>query len=390
MIRNLPGGCLTVDGHSSIREGQCQAWPLVETGIASNNQQNPGRRCSGAQWYTGHVTKARLLNRCRAAARAGREQLRRFLRPRGELKVLFPSDGDFIAALRGDLPDLEGVRSAAGAGDLRRARDLLLAYFRRRAKPRFFVDPADMRPLATRLASEHPEWRFAAIRSQADWQHYVYMVDETSRRVDDIPDWNNLPLGPGRDTVYVHKAHHFLFAVQLARAEAYGAHTRTMLKRLIDSWIAATEGKTNSPGYSSPLVAVHRAVALTWAWAFLAGGEETDPQLELTMLRVILADARFVYVRLGTSTPNNHLLADGFLLFYLGLLFPELREAEQWRRYGEALFLRELRRQIYEDGTSVEHSVHYHEVVCEMVSAIVILARRNGIELGSWVGERHR
>jgi len=292
--------------------------------------------------------------------------------------------------LRDDLPDLQGARSAARTGDLDRARDLLLAYFRHRGKPRFFVDPAAVRPLAARLASQHPEWRLEALRSQGEWQRYVYMVNEASRRADEIPDWNDLPLGPGRDTVYLHKAHYFLFAAQLARAEVYGAHTQTSLKRLIDSWVAATDGKTNSPGYSSPLIAVHRAVALTWVWAYLAGGEPTNPELELTILKIILADARFVHARLGTSTPNNHLLADGFLLFYLGVLYPELREAEQWHRNGRALFLEELRRQIYEDGTSFEHSVHYHEMVCEMVSAIVILARKNGIQLESWVEERHR
>ena len=137
-------------------------------------------------------------------------------------------------------------------------------------------------------------------------------------------------------------------------------------------------------------MAVHRAVALTWTLAFLAGCESRDVDLEFTILRILLADARFVHARLGTSVPNNHLLADGFLMLYLGLLHPEFLEAEQWRREGQALFLRELQRQIYEDGTSFEHSVHYHEMVCEMVTAFVILARRNGIGVEAWVEQRHR
>ena len=75
-------------------------------------------------------------------------------------------------------------------------------------------------------------------------------------------------------------------------------------------------------------------------------------------------------------------------MLYLGMLYPELREAAGWRRDGESLFLRELRRQVYEDGTSFEHSVHYHEFVCEMVTAIVLLARRNAVDLEPWVEER--
>jgi Heparinase II/III-like protein/Heparinase II/III N-terminus len=337
-----------------------------------------------------YVTKEKLLGRCRAVLRAGRERLRRFLEMQVEWKAVFPTDAEIVAALRDDLVDLEAARSAARAGDLDRARDLLLTHFRQRSKPRFFVDPADVRPLAVRMAEQNPDWQQQAHRSASEWQRYLYATGEPSRPSDETPDWNHLPLGPGGDTVYRHKAHHFLFAVQLARARVFGPSTRTTLRLLIDSWITATEGRTNSPGYSSPLIAVHRAVALTWTWAFLVGSGEVDPKLEFAIFRIIIADARFVYERLGTSAPNNHLLADGFLIFYLGMLYPELREAEQWRRDGEALFLKELRRQIYEDGTSFEHSVHYHEMVCEMVSAVVILARRNAIKLESWVEERHR
>lgn len=161
-----------------------------------------------------------------------------------------------------------------------------------------------------------------------------------------------------------------------------------MLRQLVESWTRATDGVPGAAGYASPLVAVHRSVALTWTLAFLAGAGDSDPALELALLGIVLADARFVHARLGTSAPNNHLLADGLLMFYLGILYPEFREAGQWRRDGEALFWRELRRQVYEDGTSFEHSVHYHELVCEMLTAIALLARRNGIALEPWVEAR--
>ncbi|MCC6610734.1 MAG: alginate lyase family protein [Burkholderiales bacterium] len=316
--------------------------------------------------------------------------VRRFVRPPAKVRVRFPSDADVIGALRDDVPALAELRAAAQSGDRQRVRRLLVRHFRERTEPRFFVVRADVRLLAERLASEHPEWRDELLRSASDWQSYIYAAGEVPAGGANLPDWNALPLGPGKDTVYLHKAHHFLFAVQLARAQAYGADTRAILKKLIDSWVVATDGHTDPPAYMSPLVAVHRSVALTWAWAFLAGCDEPDPDLELAILGIILADARFVHGRLGTSVPNNHLLADGFLMFYLGMLYPEFREAARWRREGEALFLEELRRQIYEDGTSFEHSVHYHEFVCEMTTALVLLARKNGVTLEPWVEQRHR
>lgn len=336
------------------------------------------------------MTKATLSGQLREAARTGRGWLRRVLGRRREFKVRFPSDRDVLAALRADLPCLAQARTAADAGDLERACHRLMVHLSERSEPRFLVNPGDVRSLASRFASRHPEWRAEATRSAGEWTHHIYTAGEVPPGAEHVPDWSNLPLGPGSDTVYLYKPHSFLFAVQLARARVYGAQTDVVLRRLIESWLASSEGTMGASGYSSPLLAVHRAVALTWTLVFLAGSERRDLDLEFTILRILLADARFVYARLGTSFPNNHLLADGFLMLYLGLLYPEFREAEQWRSDGEALFLRELRRQIYEDGTSFEHSVHYHELVCEMVTAFVLLARRNGIAVEPWVEQRHR
>jgi hypothetical protein len=259
-----------------------------------------------------------------------------------------------------------------------------------RSEPRFFVDPSEVRSLAARFAAQHPESRTEAIKSAGEWRRYIYVTGDPPFAPEHVPDWNDLPFGPGRDNVYATRPHYFLFAVQLARACVYGAQSNVALSRLVESWLAANDGRAGTHAYSSPLIAVHRAVALTWTLAFLAGWERRDLNLEFTILRILLADARFVHSRLGTSYANNHLLADGFLMLYLGLLYPEFREAEQWRHEGQALFLRELRRQIYEDGTSFEHSVHYHELACEMVTAFVLLAQRNGIGVEPWVERRHR
>lgn len=336
------------------------------------------------------MTRASLSGQLRSAARAGRERLRRILSRRREVKVRFPSDREIFAALRTDMPDLAQAQAAARAGDLDRARRHLMTHLGARSEPRFFVDTAEIRPLAARLASLRPEWHAAAMRSASEWMRHLYPAGQLPNGGEHFPEWNKLPLGPGDDTVYRYKAHYFLFAAQLARARTYGAASDVLLKRLIESWLASTDGRAHASGYSSPLIAVHRAVALTWTLAFLASCEQRDIGLEFTILRILLADARFVYARLGTSVPNNHLLADGFLMAYLGLLYPEFRDAEQWKRDGDALFLRELQRQVYEDGTSFEHSVHYHELVCEMVTGYVLLARRNGIAIAPWVEQRHR
>jgi hypothetical protein len=333
---------------------------------------------------------ARLLSRLRNAARVCRDALVAVLRPSRTYRPAFPTDAEVFAALRSDLPALAPVREAVRTGALAEARCLLVDHLRNRASPRFFVDPAEVGTLVQRFAREHPDWRDHALGVADGWRRYIYADAQGAQSGAGLPDWNHLPLGPGADTVQVHRAHHFAFAVQLARAQAYGAATGPTLKALVGSWLTATAGREESPAYLSPLMAVHRACAITWTLAFLGGANERDAELEFDLLRVLLADARFVHARLGTSVANNHLLGDAFLMVYLGMLYPEFEEAAAWRRDGEPLFLRELERQVYDDGTSFEHSVHYHEFVCEMVTGIVLLARRNGVALPPWVLERHR
>jgi hypothetical protein len=50
--------------------------------------------------------------------------------------------------------------------------------------------------------------------------------------------------------------------------------------------------------------------------------------------------------------------------------------------------LTELGRQIYLDGTSFEHSVHYHELACEMALSYLLLSRRNGLSVRGGGSER--
>ena len=100
-----------------------------------------------------------MLSRLRDAARTGRAMVKRLVRPPARVRVRFPSDADVIGALRDEIPAFDEVRTAARSGDRERARRLLVRHFRERIESRFFVVRADVRPLAERLASEHPEWR---------------------------------------------------------------------------------------------------------------------------------------------------------------------------------------------------------------------------------------
>lgn len=79
---------------------------------------------------------------------------------------------------------------------------------------------------------------------------------------------------------------------------------------------------------------------------------------------------------------SNHYLSDVAGLFWLGVCLPELEAAKGWRAFGRRELLREMDRQVLEDGADWEASTGYHRFVTEIFLYSFVLARENGIEIG--------
>ncbi len=63
------------------------------------------------------------------------------------------------------------------------------------------------------------------------------------------------------------------------------------------------------------------------------------------------------------SQRNNHGIIEAVGLWTIGLLFPELRKAEQWREKGRRYLEEQGKSLIYEDGSFSQHSVNYHRLM---------------------------
>lgn len=297
-----------------------------------------------------------------------------------------PSTREFLDALSGTSTILDAAKGEASNNNLAAAKTLIVKHFRNRSIPRFFMSRTEAISLAEAISASHPECGVSALSAgRAILKPFTAVDESATQRL-----WRSPPLGPGRDKLAWHKPHQLPWAAHLARAQVYGLDTGDELQQSFTSWTRATDGIRNSPAYADALIVVHRGVNLTWALHFLAASKSQFDDLEFDMLRVLLTDVRFVYERLGQSFPNNHLLADGFFCWYVGILYPEFEGACRWLQDGQALWERELSRQVLSDGTSFEHSVHYHEVVCEMLTAYTILSIRNGRPLPNWVMDRAR
>ena len=301
-----------------------------------------------------------------------------FFSPPDELIVRFPSDQDILESLDATNPALREIIVLFNKGDGANAKPLLVSYFKHRQRPRFFIDRDDLVSAVSKIEAQHPTWRDKLLEDAQNWLKDTRATAERNKASGSAPS----------DDTWRGQQHLLHFAPLMARAALFEEPYQAVLANSLKVWMTSAETGVNPAGYSSCLLSVFRVVALTWTLAFLGGGKKENIELEYQILRVLLFDARFLASRLGTSFPNNHLLADGFALWYLGTLFPEFSEAQSWKEKGEQTWLREFRRQIYPDGTSFEHSVHYQELACEMAVAYLLLKRRNDEPLDDEIVQR--
>jgi hypothetical protein len=77
-------------------------------------------------------------------------------------------------------------------------------------------------------------------------------------------------------------------------------------------------------------------------------------------------------------------------LWTIGLLFPELLGAKSWRARGKQVIECEIRRQIYADGSYIQHSINYHRVMLHDLAWAIRLGECNGDPLGPDLYESFR
>jgi hypothetical protein len=130
--------------------------------------------------------------------------------------------------------------------------------------------------------------------------------------------------------------------------------------------------------WASSLELAFRAWSWIWMIQLLTGSSAmTGRRLgELTAALALHADS--IAENLSTFySPNTHLLGEGFALFVIGLLFPELRHSEIHRETGRKILLQEITRQVRQDGSHAEQSTSYHRYATDFFLYAAILADRN-------------
>jgi hypothetical protein len=268
------------------------------------------------------------------------------------------------------------------------------------ARGRFFRDPADV-PEITGILSRRMPGQAQQIVSRAgrildrrfDLLGYTdldfgrdidWSLDPVhGRRAPSKPwpaiDFLNFEAVGDHKVIWELNRHQFL--VTLAKAYRITGEERFAagLKELWYDWRAGNPYPVGV-NWASALEVAFRA--LSWLWVdFLL--EETPAGSAAFRRDLTCEIARAAwYIQRYLSTyfsPNTHLLGEGAALFLIGVRYPGLPGAAEWRRTGWEIVLNESVRQVRDDGLHFEQSIYYHVYALDFFLHARIMAGRNGV-----------
>lgn len=189
------------------------------------------------------------------------------------------------------------------------------------------------------------------------------------------------------------EASRFSWAFTLGRAYARTQEDRyaEAFWRMLESWM-----EQNPPNWGinwkCGQEASFRAMAICFGLQVFAGSPASTPERVTGLVTLIAFLGRRIesYIEYAYSQKNNHGISEGAGLWTIGLLFPELRDSERWRSRGKRLIELEVRRQIYEDGSYVQHSTNYHRVMLQDLEWSLRLGENNNDQFASDIYHRFR
>lgn len=284
------------------------------------------------------------------------------------------------------------------------------SYWREHRRP-FFFNPCDRPRYARALkqtlgeaglkslieeAERIKQGKFSYFFSQSgelgfppDW----HLNPFTRQRTSPSAHWSRIPMysRASGDLKFIWEPGRFASAYTLSRAywatgdESYAEN----FWRLIESWERA-----NPPNHGAHWKCGQETSLRIMAWCFalyaFADSTATTPERLSRLVGMIAAQADrvagdSVYARLQR---NNHAISEGVGLWTVGLLFPELANARQWREAGRAALAEETERQIESDGSYIQNSTNYHRLMLQDYLWAIRLAEVCGEPLPDFIFQR--
>ncbi len=210
---------------------------------------------------------------------------------------------------------------------------------------------------------------FSRWTAELGWPPDFNLDPRTGERWPTDCHWLEIPHDqPGRDVKLIWEPSRFSLAYYLARAYARSGEGRwaRAFWEMFDAWVEQNPSQRSAAWGCGQETAFRLMAMLTGAMSTLDSEAATDDRLE-ALTRLVWQFARRIEANLNyaRSQKNNHALSEALGLWTVGLLFPQLVSAARWRQRGARVLAAEAKRQIYDDGSFVQHSLNYHRVMLD-------------------------
>jgi len=133
---------------------------------------------------------------------------------------------------------------------------------------------------------------------------------------------------------------------------------------LISDWI-----KKNPPNWGINwidfLEVTHRVVNWIFALSFFKDSKYLT-ELHFKKIAKSLYQQIF-FIKLNNNKHTyNHTIGEQFIVFLFSSIFKTIKPINKWYKKSKKILMRQIKRQIQEDGVNIEQSTHYHRMVLEI------------------------
>ena len=287
------------------------------------------------------------------------------------------TDEEFFAALDLSRAGLEEVRAAVEAGDLERAKEAFREYFLARRHPRYMDNWWERPP----VPAARPNTSAAD-----DTVNHIYTFDRGRYDLGPDIDWASNQRDEGEAATIEWNAalnRHFFF--RSLGAAYWGTLEDRYAEKLVEmklDWIRKSPLLMLSSGvrpyhYAWQTLNTACRAGDTWIdslWR-TADAPAWTPDALVTVVKSLAEHARHLVRHPAT---RNWLTAQSKAVATVGMLFPEFREAADWRRIGIERLYGQMHTEVYPDGMQDELALGYNLWVVSNFAHILDLANLNG------------
>ena len=294
------------------------------------------------------------------------------------------TDAQLFENLDLDLPALAAVKDNVQAGRLEAAKAALAKHLRDRTMPRWRFD-----------------WRQPSFRNPKTHARSTAAADKVLQHRFDYPkgpgqkgtldfgpkiDWTANPTdGEARTHLWnevINRHFHFRTLADAYWETGQDKYAKEIADEILD-WVASNPPVQLSSGNSMrngceawQTLTTGIRLADTWPYALYhcLGSPAFSDEALCTMLKSVCEQARHL---VRWPTIGNWLTAESSGVFAAGVLFPEFREAREWRRIALERLYKQLDDEVYPDGMEYELAAGYNCCVVREFADILELADLN-------------